>query len=248
MKKVLEKIHPNPEIEPPRYLPSNNSDFISADNSQLASNFGFFNKIKKAESCINNFCSRQLVYQNNDHAAALANIETKDVAKAAIRSKNNQTLFDSKLKNFFIAGSSESDFFDGENIKTGILDSQNEIGVNTLVGKNFKHKNRIGLTLSRGGNFQNFLFGQGSGGIAQSQAHIFGGYIRVLFGNFFNSVAGPQKVQNISNSNSGSLNARLAESNLLLDDNSLADVVFSGCFHKYNDNLFNGNVKSAITS
>jgi len=215
-----------------RQLSLNNSDFIFADNGQLTQKFRFFEVGQKSQSNVNHLVFGHIFNQKNGNAGAPGNIETKNIAESPVKSKYNPFGFNGEVKNFFVAGAGQAGFFNRDYVKTSFFDGQNNIFMDALVGKDFEHKedNLFGAL-----QFKNFLFGESSGRVAQSHSDILGGDIGILFRNLFNRIAGLNQIQNIGNRDSGSLNAGLAESNLLFYDNASALVGFNSSFSHINN-------------
>ena len=200
---------------------------------------GSLNNIEEGQNYPDNLLFSHLSNQNNHHTGASANIKAENIAKTSIKAQQNSFVFGGKTEDGIVIAAGKSGFSYGQNINAVLTQAQNNISVDTLIGENFKHG-----ALS-GPDFQNFLFSQNAGGIAESNFSILNRNALILSGDVIKAVTPLKKVENISNSNSGAFNAGLAESDGLFNNDSGGDGSFNKIVHTGNYTNFTDKMSSS---
>ena len=226
-------------MEKKKELSINQSNSGLSQNSQLASQTGAgFNNTEEGQNYLDNFTFSHLSNQDNNHTRASTDVEAENITKAAVETQQNSLVFGSKTEDGIVIGTGKSGFPNSQDVNSSFSQTQNNIGVNALVTEESKHK-------FLGSYFQNFLFTQNPGGVAEGNLSILNRNARVLSGNVVKAIAPLEKVKNISDGNSRSLDAGLAKSDRLFDNNTGGSGSFDNVVHEDN---YNKSVKNLSNS
>jgi len=221
----------HPYLVKKKELTVNQSDSGSSQNGQFTPQAGrSFESSQEGQNYPNNFTFTHLSDQDNNNAGAFMNIESEDITKTPVKAQQNPLVFNSKSENSIIIATGKAGFSNSQNINSRFTQAQNNIGVDTLIGQKFEDHNLSGAY------FQNFLFFQNAGGVAESNFSIFNRNTLILSGDVFKAVTPLEKVENISNGNSGAFNTGFAKTDLLLNDNTGGSGGFDNVVHKNNYN------------
>ena len=210
-------------------LPINQSNSGLSQNRQLASQISTgFDSLQENQNYLNDFTFAHLPNQDDDDPIAFADIKAENIAKTTVKTQQDPFLLTSDIKNSLIIGTNKSSFSDSQDINALFTQTQNNISIDTFIGQKLEDHNLDGS------NFQNFLFSQDAAGITKGNFGIGGRDAGILGRNISQTVAPLQKIQDISNGDSGPFDTGLAESNGLLDNNSRGNSGFDKVTHGSN--------------
>ena len=215
----------------------NQSDSGFSQNGQFAPQISAgFDRRQESQNDLNNFTLAHLSNQDNNNSVAFTDAKAKNVAETSVKTQQDSFILATEVEDGVVVASGKTSLFDSQNINPVFAQTQNNIGVNALIGQNFEDH-----SLS-GSDFQNFLFSQDAAGITKSNFGIGNGDTGVLSGNIIKTVSSLQKIQDIGDGNSRALNAGFAEPDSLLNDNSRGDsgnVVHSNNYTNPSQDLSN---------
>lgn len=198
-----------------------------------------FDSRQEDQNYLNNFTFAHLSNQDNHDTGATADIKAENVTKAAVKTQQNSLVFDGKIEDGVVRSAGKSGFSDGQDVNPGLPQTQNNVAVDTLVNKNFKHSDLSRL------DFQDFLFTQDPGRITEGDLGVLNRNPLVLSGNVVKTVTPLEKVENVDNSNPRALDTGLAESNLLFDGNTGGSGHSDSIVHEGN---YNSSVRNLSNS
>ena len=201
-------------------------DFGWPDYKKLSSQLAFFDSFEKINGSPKNFASAHFFNINDNYADGFFDIKAQNISKIFIKSQQDQRVFASETENFFISSSLKSFFSGLNNADSVFFQGPYQTGRNALVGE-YSHE-------LFDQHYPGWFSGQLSDKINSRQDACLAD--SVFFGDFINGPAGPNKVEDVFNGNSGSFDAGLSKTDIRIDsDKSLS-------FHNNNYTAAEGNV------